>query len=121
MNTGNNGPATDARRLADAARDAARRARAAGNTEVEALIADVEELIARLGEPADPGVAQLCTRVANALADARRALGSRAVQAQRQAREALAAGDSYVHAQPWPAIGLAMAAGLVCGLLIFRR
>jgi len=121
MNTGNGGPAAETRRLADVAREAARRARAAGNPEVEALIADVEQLIARLGEPADPGVAQLCTRVANALADARRALGTRVAQAQRQAREALHASDGYVHEQPWPAIGVAMVAGLVCGLLVFRR
>ena len=121
MTTSNNGPATEASRLADAARDAARRARAAGNVELETLIADVEALIARLGEPADPAIAHLCSRVANAVTNARRALSSRAGQAQQRARKALATGDNYVHEQPWPVIGAAMVAGLVCGLLIFRR
>ena len=121
MSTSNDSPAAEARRLADAAREAARRARAAGNVEVEELVADVEALIARLGEPGDPAVAHLCGRVANAVTNARRALNSRAILAQRQAREALAAGDSYVHEQPWPVIGAAMLAGLVCGVLLFRR
>jgi ElaB/YqjD/DUF883 family membrane-anchored ribosome-binding protein len=40
---------------------------------------------------------------------------------QRQARQALAAGDSYVHEQPWEAIGAAAVAGLLVGLLVLRR
>lgn len=118
-----NGPAraTEAhtRSLKEAAREAARRA--AGNPEVEKLIADVEALIDRLGESADPGVAHLCSRVADAVSNVRRALNERAAQVQRQARDALAAGDSYVHEQPWEAIGVAAVAGLVIGLLVLRR
>jgi ElaB/YqjD/DUF883 family membrane-anchored ribosome-binding protein len=109
----------DTQSLKEAARDAARRA--AGNPEMEKLIADVEELIGRLGEPRDPATAHLCARVAEAVANARRALNERAAQVQRQAQEALAAGDNYVRAQPWESIGVAAAAGLVVGLLLFRR
>lgn len=119
MNT--NSPGADAEALREAARDAARRARAAGNAEVEQLIAEVEQLISRLGQPADPGVAHLCARVANAVANARRVLQGRAAEVQRQARDALAASDSYVHEQPWPVIGAAAVAGLVFALLVFRR
>jgi ElaB/YqjD/DUF883 family membrane-anchored ribosome-binding protein len=123
METSPNGPArstdSDTRSLKAAAREAARRA--AGHPEVEKLIAEVEVLIDRLGESADPAVAQLCTRVAGAVANARRALNERAVRVQRQAREVLAAGDSYVHEQPWEAIGAAAVAGLLVGLLVLRR
>jgi ElaB/YqjD/DUF883 family membrane-anchored ribosome-binding protein len=111
--------AYDTSSLKDAAREAARRA--AGNPEVEKLIADVEELIERIGTPQDPDVAHVCARVAEAVANARRAVNARASQVQRQAREALAAGDSYVHEQPWEAVGVAALAGLVVGLLVFRR
>jgi ElaB/YqjD/DUF883 family membrane-anchored ribosome-binding protein len=45
----------------------------------------------------------------------------RAGRVQRQAREALSAGDTYVHDQPWQAIGAAAVAGLVLGLLVYRR
>jgi ElaB/YqjD/DUF883 family membrane-anchored ribosome-binding protein len=123
MNSPRNGPTRsadhDARSLRDAARDAARRA--AGNPEVEKLIADVEELINKLGDSRDPAVASLCTRVADAVDNARRALNDRAAQVQRGARAAFAASDSYVHEQPWEALGAAAVAGLVVGLLLFRR
>jgi ElaB/YqjD/DUF883 family membrane-anchored ribosome-binding protein len=123
MDSTRNGPTRgadhDARSLREAARDAARRA--AGNPEVEKLIADVEELINQLGDSRDPAVASLCTRVAGAVDNARRALNDRAAQVQRRARAAFAAGDSYVHEQPWEALGAAAVAGLVVGLLLFRR
>jgi ElaB/YqjD/DUF883 family membrane-anchored ribosome-binding protein len=112
-------PDQDTRPLKEAAREAARRA--AGNPEIEKLIADVEELIDRIGTAQDPAVAHVCARVAEAVASARRALNERASQVQRQAREALSAGDSYVHEQPWEAVGVAALAGLVVGLLVFRR
>jgi ElaB/YqjD/DUF883 family membrane-anchored ribosome-binding protein len=121
MSSARNGPAPDAQTLKQAAREAAQRAQASGNTEVENLIADVEALIDRLGTPTDPGIASMCTRVAEALVSARRSLNVRAGRVQRQAREALSAGDTYVHDQPWQAIGAAAVAGLVLGLLVYRR
>jgi ElaB/YqjD/DUF883 family membrane-anchored ribosome-binding protein len=117
MDTMKNGPGGDAGTLREAARSAARRAQATGNMEVEKLCADVEELINRLGQPADPTVAHLCARVAEAVASVRRALNTRATQVQRQAREAFVAGDSYVHDSPWQAIGVAAVAGVVIGML----
>ncbi len=125
METARNGGASgraaerDARSLKRAAREAAERA--AGNPEVEKLIADVEALIDRLGDAGDPAVAHLCAKVADAVASAKRAVNERATLVQRQARDALAAGDVYVHEQPWEAIGVAAVAGLVIGMLVFRR
>jgi ElaB/YqjD/DUF883 family membrane-anchored ribosome-binding protein len=109
----------DTQSLRDAVRDAANRA--AGNPEVEQLIADVEALIDRLGDPKDPATAQLCTRVAEAVARARRAVNERAAKVQRQTRDALQAGDEYVRTQPWESVGVAAVAGLVVGMLLFRR
>jgi ElaB/YqjD/DUF883 family membrane-anchored ribosome-binding protein len=120
--TGRNGTESvtpDTQSLREAAREAARRA--AGNPELEQLIADVEALIDRLGEPKDPTTAQLCGRVAEAVARARRVLNDRAAQVQRQTREALQAGDEYVRSQPWESVGVAAVAGLVVGMLLFRR
>ena len=113
--------AAETRTLREAARDAARRARAAGNQEVENLITDVEELIERLADSADPAVVQIRARVSEAVRRTRRAITIGASEAQRQARSALVAGDSYVHEQPWEAIGAAAVAGLLIGLLLFRR
>jgi len=123
MQSTKNGPsrtaATDTGSLHEAARDAARRA--AGNPEIERLIADVEALINRVGESRDPAMAGLCARVTEAVDNARRALNERATQVQQRARDAFAASDSYVREQPWEAIGAAAVAGLVVGLLLFRR
>ena len=121
MDTMKNGPGGDAATLRETARAAARRAQATGDMEVEKLCADVEELVNRIGQPADPNMAHLCARVAKAVANARRALNTRAIQVQRQARDAFVASDAYVHDQPWQAIGAAAIAGVVIGLLAFRR
>ncbi|HKD52909.1 MAG TPA: hypothetical protein VKB72_01710 [Steroidobacteraceae bacterium] len=121
MDTTKNGPGGDATTLRAAARDAARRAQATGNIEVEELCADVEELIKRIGQPADPNVAHLCARVAEAVANARQALNTRATLVQRQARDVFVAGDAYVREQPWQAIGTAAVVGVLIGLLAFRR
>jgi len=113
--------AEETRTLKAAARDAARRARAAGNQEVQKLIGEVEELIARLADTADPGIARLRARVTETLRTTRRAVTESAAQVQRQARGALTAGDTYVREQPWEAIGAAALIGLVIGFLVFRR
>lgn len=109
----------DAQSLKEAAREAAQRA--VGHPEVQQLIADVEALIDRLGEAKDPATAHLCARVAEAVERAKRAVNVRAATVQRQAREALEAGDTYVRAQPWESVGVAAVAGLVVGMLLFRR
>jgi ElaB/YqjD/DUF883 family membrane-anchored ribosome-binding protein len=113
--------AEEARGLRDAARAAARRARTVGNAEVENLISDVEELIARLADTADPAIARLRSRVTDTVRSTRRAIAGSAAHAQRQAREVLSAGDSYVREQPWEAVGAAVLVGVIVGLLVFRR
>ena len=113
--------AEETRALRDAARSAAQRARAAGNQEVEKLIADVEELIMRLADTADPAIARMRARVAETVRSTKQAITEGTAQVQRQAREALTAGDTYVRQQPWEAIGAAALVGVVIGFLAFRR
>lgn len=104
-----------------AAREASRQARAAVGEEVHKLIADVENLIRRIGDAADPELRRARVEVQNAIAATRKALAERAEQLQRQARQAFEASDSYVHEQPWQAVGLAAVVGLFVGVLIGRR
>jgi ElaB/YqjD/DUF883 family membrane-anchored ribosome-binding protein len=77
--------------------------------------------VRHLGAAVDPETARIRARVTDAVESTRRAVTSGAAQVRRQAGEALAAGDDYVRAQPWQAVGAAALAGLVIGLLIFRR
>ena len=111
----------DGATIRGAARDAARQARTAANQEVRRLIADVEDLIRRVGDAADPEVARLRAKVESAVASTKSAISEGAEQVQRQAKEALQAGDRYVRDQPWEAIGIAAIAGLAIGFLVGRR
>jgi ElaB/YqjD/DUF883 family membrane-anchored ribosome-binding protein len=102
-------------------REASRQARAAVRDEVQKLIADVEGLIRRVGDAADPELRRLRAEVQNAIEATRQALANRAEQAQQRAEEVFEASDSYVRAQPWQTLGVVAVAGLLLGFLIGRR
>lgn len=105
----------------EAMREAARHARAEVSQEVDKLIDEVENLMRRVGDAADPELRRLRTEVQGAIADTRRALSDRSGWAQRQAiraREVFEASDRYVHEQPWQTVGIAAVTGLLIGSLI---
>lgn len=102
-------------------REASRRARAAVRVEVQKLIADVEGLIRRVGDAADPELRRMRAEVQNAIAATRQALADRAEHVQQRAEEVFEASDSYVRAQPWQTIGTVAVVGLLLGFLIGRR
>jgi ElaB/YqjD/DUF883 family membrane-anchored ribosome-binding protein len=93
----------------------------AANQEVRKLIADVEELIRRVADAADPELARLRAKVESTVATTKRAISDGTEQVQRQAKDAFEASDRYVRDQPWEAIGIAAIAGLAIGLLVGRR
>jgi ElaB/YqjD/DUF883 family membrane-anchored ribosome-binding protein len=111
----------DARGLGGAARDAAQKAGTAAGEEVQNLIADVEDLIDRVGDAADPELRRLRSKVAAAVASTKSSIADGAEVVQRQARETFEIGDRYVHNRPWEAIGIAALAGLAVGFLASRR
>ena len=111
----------DGKTIKGAAREAARQARVAANQEVRKLIADVEELIRRVADAADPELARLRAKVESTVATTKRAISDGTEQVQRQAKDAFEASDRYVRDQPWEAIGIAAIAGLAIGLLVGRR
>lgn len=120
-NNGATAKARDDATVKEAVREAARQARIAGNREVQKLLIEVEELIERVSESVDPEVSRVRSRVTEAVERTRRAMHDRATGLQRQARDALTAGDTYVHEQPWEVIGAAAILGIAVGFLIFRR
>lgn len=111
----------DGKTIRGAAREAARQARVAANQEVRKLIADVEELIRRVGDAADPELARLRAKVESTVATTKKAISDGTEQVQRQAKDAFEASDRYVRDQPWEAIGIAAIAGLAIGFLVGRR
>jgi ElaB/YqjD/DUF883 family membrane-anchored ribosome-binding protein len=111
----------DARGLGGAARDAAQQAGSAASEEVQNLISDVEDLVDRVGDAADPELRRLRAKVAAAVASTKSSIANGAEVVQRQARETFELGDRYVHNRPWEAIGIAALAGLAVGFLASRR
>ena len=84
-------------------------------SEVGNLIADVQDLLGRLAHVADPEIARVRAKVEQALATAKRALADGTDRVQRQAKNAISVGDLYVRDNPWQAVSIAAAAGLVVG------
>ena len=83
--------------------------------ELRAFLADVEELLRKVADISDAEVARARMRVADALADMRNTLGDTADSLRARARVAVHATDEYVREQPWAAIGIAAALGVLLG------
>ena len=88
---------------------------------MSSLIADMQDLLGRVAHVADPEIARLRIKVGRALTSAKRVLADGTDQVQRHAKNAMTAGDDYVREQPWQAVGIAAAAGLLVGFLVARR
>ncbi len=85
--------------------------------DIQNLLADIQDLLGQLAHVADPDIARVRARLAETLATARRAV----TEGSKQVRAQIRAGDTYVRDQPWQAVGIAAAAGLVIGFLFGKR
>ena len=119
--TANESNRADPRTIRGAARAAAQQAGTAAGEEVQNLIADVQDLMDRVGDAADPELRRLRSKVAAAITTAKKTIADGVEQEQGQASDAIEAGDRYVRNQPWEAIGIAAVAGLAVGFLLARR
>lgn len=97
------------------------RFRSATGQEFSDLMADIQDLVARIAHVNDPDVVRLRAKVERALSTAKSAIAQGSDRLQRQARDALKAGDGYVRDRPWQSVGIAAAAGLIVGFLLARR
>jgi ElaB/YqjD/DUF883 family membrane-anchored ribosome-binding protein len=84
--------------------------------EVRAFLADVEDLVKKVGNVGDADVVRLRSRVADAIGDVRKAVGDTSESLRERARLAVTVTDDYVHDRPWTAIGLAAALGVIVGV-----
>jgi ElaB/YqjD/DUF883 family membrane-anchored ribosome-binding protein len=90
-------------------------------SEVQNLIADVEDLIGRIGNLKDADVARVRGKVERALASAKESISSGTDNVRQQARRVASTADDYVRESPWQALGIAAIAGLAIGFLVTRR
>ena len=121
-----NSPASDAaENLSNASREAAadfrrRSSRVKDNAdeELQAFLADVEDLVKRVANISDADIARVRVSVANALTDMRRVAADTADTMRDRARVAMDATNDYVRDRPWTVVGVAAALGLIVGVSI---
>ena len=101
--------AGDLRRRAGNVRDYA-------SDEMRDFLADVEDLVKRVGNVSDADIARARSKVVNALGDVRRLASDTSDSLRERARAAAEQADDYVRERPWQSIGLAAAIGLIVGV-----
>ena len=107
--------------MKDDAADAAGHIKSVATEEIRNLIADVEDLIARLADLNDADVATMRSKVMATVESAKDTLADGAEALRRQAQKAVGGADGYVRESPWAAVGLAALVGAVVGILVARR
>lgn len=109
------------RRVGNDVHDGAGHVKRAASTEIKSLIADVEDLVARIADLKDADVARVRNKVLRAVDAAKGSLAEGADTLRRQAQQAVTTADDYVHDNPWQAVGIAAAVGALVGILATRR
>lgn len=89
--------------------------------ELHHFLDDVEELLRRVSDLGDEELASLRGRVESSILHARTTAGSGIDAAMGTARAAAHDADSFVRGNPWMAVGIAAAAGLLLGGLLGRK
>lgn len=113
--------AASGRRLQDDASHGAGKLKGAATEEIKNLIADVEDLVARLADLNDADVASMRTKVMATVEAAKETLADSAETLRRRAQRAVSGADDYVRESPWAAVGVAALVGALVGILVARR
>ena len=85
------------------------------------MLSDAQETLKRAAQESGERARDLQNQVQAKLREASAYASQLQTDAVESARAAAAATDEYVHENPWPAIGVAVVAGFLAGLLVTRR
>jgi ElaB/YqjD/DUF883 family membrane-anchored ribosome-binding protein len=89
--------------------------------DIKTLLADVDSLLRQAAAATGDEARQLRQRAEDLLGQAQERFASAREEVARRGRVATKATDEWVHDNPWGAIGIGAALGLVVGFLIARR
>lgn len=109
------------RRLKNDLSDGISDIKSAASGEIKNLIADVEDLMARIADLKDADVVRVRGKVQRAVEAAKESLAGGADTLRQQAQKAANTADDYVRDSPWQAVGIAALVGAVVGILATRR
>ena len=90
-------------------------------TDLKVVIADAEELLKATASVAGEKAAAARVKIQDSIDTAKEKMSHLGEAGVYKAKAAALAADDYVHENPWQAVGIAAAAGVVLGLLISRR
>jgi ElaB/YqjD/DUF883 family membrane-anchored ribosome-binding protein len=93
----------------------------AASGEIKNLIADVEDLMARIADLKDADVVKVRHKVQRAIDATKQSLADGADVIRQRAQAFAGSADDYVHESPWQAVGIAALVGAVVGILATRR
>ena len=85
------------------------------------MITDSEDLLKAAATVSGEGFTAARTRFEDKLRHAKAALAEASQPVFDRTRETVSAADDYVHGNPWTFIGVAIAAGVLIGLLAAKR
>lgn len=85
------------------------------------VVTDAEDLLRATAGQAGEKVSAARARAEKSIDAAKARIAQAGYAAVEQTREAAKATDDYVHDNPWAAVGVAAAVGVVIGILIARK
>jgi len=89
--------------------------------DLKAVVADAEELLKATASQTGERIAAARAKAEESLKAAKARLAEEEVALMAKTRAAAKATEDYVRANPWEAVGIAAAVGLILGLLAARR
>jgi ElaB/YqjD/DUF883 family membrane-anchored ribosome-binding protein len=95
--------------------------KSAASNEIKSLIADVEDLMARIADLKDADVVRVRSKVQRAVDATKQSLADGAGTIRQHAQNVASTADDYVRDSPWQAVGIAALVGAVVGILATRR
>ncbi len=98
--------------------DAAKATGSAIGTEVKNFISDLEDIVS---SKSSLDLGKIKDEISSKVSHYKSSLETAGQQAIAQARQQVAGVDSYVHHEPWKAIGVGFAMGLLLGVVVSRR
>jgi ElaB/YqjD/DUF883 family membrane-anchored ribosome-binding protein len=91
------------------------------STEWKNLVADVEDLVKKVANVDDAEISEIRAKVEDTLEKARTTAGAGIAAVRGRTEDVTEATDEYVRENPWAAIGIAAAVGIVIGFIAGRR
>jgi len=90
-------------------------------TDINAVLADAENLLSATADQGGEQIALVRAKAESSLRLARRRMVEMQSAMLESTREAVKLTDTYVHENPWNAIGTAAGVGMLLGFLLGRR